>query len=63
MAAATTDVKVDSLSSVERKIIEHALDLKRASLARAARAEQNEDIRHLRDLEIKAIDSLMAKFS
>ena len=53
---------VDALSKDERAIVVAALELKRASVARAAKSEPNAKIVELRSVELAAIDALVLKF-
>lgn len=53
---------VDALSKDERAVVVAALELKRASVARAAKSEPNAKIAELRSVEIAAIEALIVKF-
>lgn len=53
---------VDALSKDELAIVVAALELKRASVARAAKSEHNAKIVELRSVELAAIDALVRKF-
>ena len=53
---------VDNLSKDERALVVAALELKRASVARAAKSEPNAKIVELRSVELAAIDALIIKF-
>lgn len=54
---------IDSLSKDERKLIVSAIDLKIASLIRAARAESDDTIRELRTKQIESMETLSRRFS
>lgn len=51
------------LSQSERIVIVASLDLKHASVARAARAESNAAVRKLREDELAVIDMLRVKIA
>lgn len=60
---ASSSPSIDSLSKDERAIVVAALDLKAASVSRAARSESNPAVVEIRAREHAAIQALIARFS
>lgn len=59
---ATSSPSIDALSKDERSIIVAALQLKSASVSRAAKAETNPAVAEIRAREIAAIEALALRF-
>lgn len=59
---ATIPVSIDALSKDERAIVVSSLQLKAASVARAAKAESNPAVAEIRSRELAAIEALVSLF-
>lgn len=59
---ATASPSIDSLSKDERSLIVSALQLKAASIARAAKSEPNPAVAEIRIREGLAVDALVLRF-
>lgn len=59
---ATTPATIDSLSKDERALVVASLELKKASVLRAAKAASNPAIQEILSREASAIDVLVIRF-
>lgn len=59
---ATASVSIDSLSKDERSLVVSALQLKLASISRAAKSEANPAVAEIRVREGAAVEALIGRF-
>ena len=62
MATEKTPVSIDSLTSDERKLVVSSLELKKASVKRAANSETDDLVHERRMQTVAAIDALINRF-